>query len=119
MDLDVRFSHRNLICRYEQIKGVDSSKFAFAEHDPEDNVSASQVLHALITFLADEAKLLQATFGQDPSGSLHTALLANSPQNLNSSSMQSVLRAFSETMRKAGGGFGCMLGKCAQSRNAE
>lgn len=100
---------RKLVQRYAQLKGADLAKFAFAEYDPENNVSATQVLHELVTSLANEAQLLEPAIGQDPSAELRRKLDASPASNFNAIDIQGGLRAFSQTMKTAGGGFACVL----------
>jgi hypothetical protein len=100
---------RHLVARYATFKKTAPDRFAFAEYDPEDNVSVPQVLHALVTALADEAKDLSGALEKDPSEDLHRALAADPPASFSPDSMQSKIRSFSKTMGLARAAFGCLL----------
>lgn len=95
---------RKLVQRYAELKGVDFAKFAFAEFDPENNVSPTQVLNRLVTTLATEVTALKEAIGQD----LSVGLRQNLPA-FDEIVTQGDLRSLSSSLAKVQGGFGCVL----------
>ncbi len=100
---------RKLVQRYAELRSVDFAKFAFAEYDPQSNVSAPQVLNRLVTSLANEVRALTAAIGQDLSAELRESLKSNPPSSFDEIVIQGDLRSLSMSLARANGGFGCLL----------